>query len=130
MQLRVENDAEVYTVYADLFLMLFMMAVLMMGSNTSLSQTTNEQLDEAGNSEQEVVSLYVDHQGRLFRDNAYSAFLKEDELDDLLDELKTNQVVLHAPGDLPIHLYGKVQRILEGSGATEVSYKVEEESHE
>ncbi|SMD13046.1 hypothetical protein SAMN02746065_1457 [Desulfocicer vacuolatum DSM 3385] len=118
------NDVEVYTVYADLFLLLFMVAVMMMGSDTSFRQSTT-QAGREDRSEKPVLSLYIDLDGRLFHGNSHDQSIPEKNLVDLLKRKETTRVVLHSTGNLPIFLLSRVQEKLESSGATEVSYLIE-----
>lgn len=118
------NDAEVYTVYADLFLLLFMVAVMMMGTDTSFRN-----LEKAGGdnlSEEHVLSIYVGLDGRLFRESGRRQFIHEKNLGELLKKESTTRVVLHLPRDLPAFLLNESQEKLESSSATEVSYLIEE----
>ena len=129
MLINENNDGEIYTVYADLFLMLFMMATLMMGTNTSFSQSI-KQAAEDGQAEAIPFSLYVNHAGELFRDGRYRTVFTNEKIKEQLHAKNTTRVMLHSPGDLSISVYGEVQGLLESIGVTEVSYIIEGKSHD
>lgn len=122
--LRLENDADIYTTFTDLFMLLFMFSILMMGNENVASQTSMK----AGlkdQSEPKAISLIVDQQGKLQHLNHRT--VTDSELQELLTE--TSQIVLHVPGNLSLDLYGKVHAELESSGASSVSYVVERGDH-
>ena len=123
MQSSTNNDAEVYTVYADLFLLLFMVAVMMMGTDSSFKKLN--QSEKEGRSKEQVLSLYVGLDGRLFHESSRERSSHVKKLEDILKK-ETTMVVLHSPRDLPAFLLSEVQEKLERSGVTDVSYLIEE----
>jgi|GEM_PF-4957715 biopolymer transport protein ExbD len=118
------NDAEVYTVYADLFLLLFMTAVMMMGTN-KIPKTLDP---DGGNGppDEPALSIYIGNDGGMFLESSRRQPIPDKDLEALLEKRKITRVVLHSNGDLPIRIWDRLLTKLESSGVKNAKYLIEE----
>lgn len=131
MRHTVDNGAEVYTTFADLFIMLFMLAMLMMGDGSNPASSISNQRKSNSNATNKYLTLYVGADGDLFVDSTHQTLLHDTKaLSRLLEQENTTMALLHTPEKLSIRVFANIQLLLEESGATEVSYIVEGEENE
>lgn len=115
------HGIEVYVVFTDLFMLLFLVVTMMIGETLPKAHASKQDSAKSGQSET-VLSFYVDADGALFMKQGPTTRVEEGEIPPLLQQQKTQRVILHAPAALPLGLYSQLQSRLLQLGATEISY--------
>ncbi len=116
-----DQGLEVYIIFSDLFMLLFLCVSMMMGEATP-DAYVSEQLGADNGQTKKVLSLYVDTAGALFTGDSPETRVEAAEVAPLLQHQQTQQIVLHTPATLPLGIYSRLQNKLLQFGASEISY--------
>jgi len=119
------NGDEIFMMLTDLFMMLFLVAIMMIGQQPALMKTADQGQNSADTGDT-YLNLYATSEGALFispaldQDNMQA--LTTAEIKNMINPNSNMNVALYVPDDLQIGKFAELQKILYDAQAKKVRF--------